>query len=93
MATNPCAAKLRRAGAPIIPACENHGREQDEPRHDTAEDRLRGHKQQKASGKPANKTDRREDRHIDAAVGRGRRETVARGVTGRDLAREQCDGA
>jgi len=76
-----------------IPAYENRRREKNKPRHDPAEHGLWGDKKQNAAQEPAHKTNRRENRHIYAGIGRRDGETVARGVARRDLAREQRDSA
>ena len=73
-------------------ASKNRRREQNKPGHNLAENRLRRDKQQNAAKETADKTNPRQNRHIDAAVRRRRRKTVARGIARRDLAWEQRDG-
>src|SRR3984893_8728731 len=85
--------QLFRVGDPKIPAREDRRREQDKPRHDTAEDNLGRNEKQETPNEAAGNAYRGKGRHIYAAVGRSGGETVARGITGRNLAREQRDGA
>ena len=91
--TGPVQFELLRVGAAKNFQPRKSPSRKNEPRHDTAEDSLGRDEKQEAADEPAGKAYRCKDWHIHAFVGRGRRETPPRGVTGRDLAWEQRDGA
>ena len=85
--------ELFRARTQKTSGREGRCSEQDEPGHDAAENSLRRDEKQEAADEPAGKADGPESGYVDAVVGRGGFEPVARHVSGRDLAGEQRDGA